>query len=117
VFDEGLRIATAIDIVCVEPSTGRLVFIELKTGYKDYFVNHVGYMKHELHFMRNSPLNWANIQLTFGVMLLLRHHSNLSLQHCLAYVIRIDDDSLDCYELDNQFISHMYPSLLESVRQ
>lgn len=116
VGDLALRMGTAIDMICVNPATGHLVFLELKTGHADYFENTDGtMMRRSLKFLRNSPLNWANVQLTTGVLLLLRQNPTLNLDHTRSYVVRIDDQDLFYYALDNEFIRRMRPILLNDL--
>ena len=115
IYNERLKVGTAIDMICVEPLSGRLVFLEFKTGYKDYFQSTDGYMKKCLATMPNSPLNWANIQLTFAVIMLLRQNKGIALDDTSSYVIRIDDENLEAYHLDNRFILMMNRCLLEDV--
>lgn len=115
VMDEDLSMATMIDMICVNPLNGNLIFLEFKTGYKTSFENSDGRMKRCLSFMPNSPLNWANIQLTAGVVMLLRHIPSIKLEETSSYVIRIDDEDLFAYHVDNVFIKAMNPLLLNNI--
>lgn len=115
VFDEELRMATKMDMIWVDPATGGLRFIELKTGYKATFENSDGRMSKCLSFMPNSPLNWANIQLTATVIMLLRQNPAINIDETKSFVIRIDDDDLFCYHIDNVFIKAMNPRLLNNI--
>lgn len=115
VYDEALGIATKMDMIGVNPANGNLVFFEFKTGYNGYFENSDGFMSKSLSTMPNSPLNWANIQLTASVVMLLRLHTNIQLQNTSSYVIRVDDNNLDTYKIDNKFIHMMNPRLLNDI--
>lgn len=115
VSDPVRRIGSAIDMICVEPSTGNLIFLEFKTGYKHYFENKDGYMNKCLSFMPNSPLNWANVQLTATVIMLLRQNPSLSLANTASYVMRIDEEDLCVYHIDNRFIKSMSTCLFENI--
>lgn len=115
VFDARRRIGTALDMICVNPVTGHLVFLEFKTGYKTTFENSDGFMSKCLDFMPNSPLNWANIQLTASVHMLLALNPGIQLNETSSYVLRIDDEDLCVYHLDNRFISRMQPCLLQNI--
>ena len=115
VFDEDLRMATKMDLMCVDPATGELRFIELKTGYKATFENSDGRMSKCLRFMPNSPLNWANIQLTATVIMLLRQIPSINIDQTQSFVIRIDDDDIYAYHIDNVFIKAMNPRLLNNI--
>lgn len=115
VSDPVRRIGSAIDMICVDPATGNLIFLEFKTGYKQYFENSDGYMSKCLSFMPNSPLNWANIQLTAAVIMLLRQNPSLNLANTSSYVMRIDDEDLCVYHIDNRFIKSMSTCLFENI--
>jgi hypothetical protein len=113
-----LRIGTAIDMVCVDTATGDLVFIEFKTGYSGCFETSDGsQMKGCLNFMQNSPLNWASVQITAGVLLLLRRNPQLRLADTASYVIRIDEDDLWVYPIDNAFIRRIEQPLMQALQQ
>lgn len=116
IYDETLRIGTSIDMICVNKE-GKLIFFEFKTGYKDYFENNDGMMTKSLFFMKNSPLNWATIQLITSVIMISKSHS-IPLNDTLSYIIRIDDHDLDCYNIPNSFIKktshHIYNDLFTS---
>lgn len=115
VGDVAKRIGTAIDMICVNPANGHLVFLEFKTGYKLYFENSDGRMSKCLSFMPNSPLNWANIQLTTAVIMLLCQNPTIKIDETSSFVIRIDDENLDSYHIDNTFIGAMNPRLMLSI--
>ena len=115
VGDVTKRVGTAIDMICVNPVNGHLVFLEFKTGYKLYFENSDGRMSKCLSFMPNSPLNWANIQLTTAVIMLLRQNPTIKIEETSSFVIRIDDENLDSYHIDNTFISAMNPRLIQAI--
>lgn len=127
VYDEFLRIGTSIDMICIDPQSGRLVLLEFKTGYrssgKTYFENYDGFMENSLHEMKNSPLNFATIQLVFSIIILMKQQQyrqnvsdRLSLGDIMAYVIKIDDETLDCYSIDNTFIREMTPLMYEDMK-
>ena len=117
VCDESIRVGTAIDMICVDPSNGNLIFIEFKTGYASYFENNDGQMKRCLSFMKNSPLNWANVQLVSSVMMLLKYYPHIPLSHTSSYVIRIDDSDIHYYHIDNSFIKKMHGKLLVNLKE
>lgn len=121
VYDEDLGIGTSIDMVCVDKSSGKLILLEFKTGYRNYFENNDGYMEHSLCLMKNSPLNWATIQLVFSIIMLMKQQqkrdveSRLRLSDIEAYVIRVDDDTLDTYTIDHTFIKRMTKPIYTDV--
>lgn len=120
IYDESLMIGTSIDMICVDLSNGKLILLEFKTGYKTYFENNDGFMEHSLYLMKNSPLNWATIQLVFSIIMLLKQVQHLRLSDIEAYVIRIDDDTVDSYAIDQTFIKRMthpiYSDMIHSRR-
>jgi hypothetical protein len=106
IYNETLMIGTSIDMICVDPKNGKLILLEFKTGYRNYFENNDGFMSHSLYLMKNSPLNWATIQLVFSIIMLCKQ-SGMRLRDIEAYVLRIDDDTLDSYAIDKTFIDEM----------
>lgn len=115
VYDKDNMIGTAIDMICVNPINGHLVFIEFKTGYKTYFETYDGFLERCLKDLKNSPLNWATIQLTASVIMLLNQNPSLSIENTSSYVIRIDDENIDSYLIDNEFIRIMQDKLLHHL--
>jgi hypothetical protein len=121
VYDLKLLIGTSIDMICVDSKTGKLILLEFKTGYKSYFENNDGNMEDALNFMENSPLNWATIQLIFSIVMLMKQQKErpekdkLCLKDIEPYIIRIDDDCLDVYTVDNTFIEIMTKPLYKSL--
>lgn len=116
VHDSVLGVGTAIDMVCVDRE-GKLIFLEFKTGYRDYFRNHDGFLSHSLCFMRNSPMHWATIQLVFSVLMVLKHFGPLRLEDTASYVIRVDEDDLECYPIKNDFIRLKGADILADVER
>lgn len=114
IYDEEARIGTRIDMVCVEPLTQRIGFIEIKTGYRD-FESYDGYMQGCLACLQNSALNRASIQLATSVVLALKHNPSIALEQTCSHVIRVDEENLDCYAVENKFIRLITPSLLKTI--
>jgi hypothetical protein len=124
VYDAILRIGTSIDMICVNRMNGNLVILEFKTGYKDYFENYDGYMENSLFEYENSPLNWATMQLTFSIIMLLKQQEKvtnvrdkLTINDIEAYIIRIDDVLLEKYDVDNVFINGMTSRVYNDMAQ
>lgn len=119
IYDEALGIGTSIDMVALDRD-GRLVLLEFKTGYKNYFDSEDGYMHGTLAGMRNTPQNQATLQLTSAAQILHRQYG-VPLSDMLLYIMRIDDESLDIIPVDAQFVSHVghfvYQGLLEYQQQ
>lgn len=76
VYDTFLRSGTAVDLICLD-RTGRLVFVELKTGYQGVFSKHRSNMKAPFGEIPDSPLNRARSQLLFAMTLYMSNHKSL----------------------------------------
>jgi hypothetical protein len=64
VRDEQCDIATLVDAVFVNKN-GRVVVVELKTGFEGYNESHNGRMRAEFSHLTNSPANQHRVQLAF----------------------------------------------------
>lgn len=115
IYDESLHIGTSIDMVCLDKA-GKLVLLEFKTGYKDYFDGEDGFMAGVLSGMRNTPQNQATLQLTCSAQILHRKY-DVPLQQMRLYIMRVDDETLDIIPVDDQFVDevgeHVYQGLLQ----
>lgn len=115
IFDEQLRLGSSIDIVAVNKK-GQIVLIEVKCGYQQTFDNHDGYMHGVLSKLTNSPHHQANLQLITAAVLVIKHHQ-IPLSNLLLYVIRVDDDDLYYYEINNEYVqkkgAKIYNQLLQ----
>lgn len=67
--DPNLEYATAIDVACAD-SDGKLVLVEVKTGYRDYFKLSKGPMRKPMHKFACSPKNQASMQILLAQMTL-----------------------------------------------
>ncbi len=103
-FDEDLRIATSIDLVCLDIVTGKLIFLEFKTGYEGYFDRYTGYMRNSLNKLTNSPSNQAHIQLITSVLITMKSH-RISVDEFEMYVIRVDNTCLSPHKVSNDYLS------------
>ena len=103
-FDEDLRIATSIDLVCLDVATGKLIFLEFKTGYEGYFDRYTGYMRGALNKLTNSPSNQAHIQLITSVLITMKSH-RISVDEFEMYVIRVDNTCLSPDKVSNNYLS------------
>jgi hypothetical protein len=115
IYDEALHIGTSIDMVCLDRD-GRLVLLEFKTGYKNYFDNADGNMRRVLAGMRNTPQNQATLQLTSAAQILHRQYG-VPLDAMRLYVMRVDDESLDIVPVDGQFVSHVGHHVYQGLLQ
>lgn len=93
VYDETLRIGTAIDLLARDRA-GNVVLLEFKTGYSGYFAE-----KHESRFYRGpfsrtrlglafSPLHDAQLQLWLAMIILKRCYG-ISYARMKAYVLNV----------------------------
>lgn len=103
ICDEKLRIGTSVDIVAVT-NQGKLVLLEIKCGYNGYFDNYDNYMRGTLRKLTNSPHHQANIQLITEAVLIVKNHQ-ISLNDLLLYVIRVDDNDLHYYKINNEYVA------------
>jgi len=113
VFDETLRIGTSIDMVCVNRE-GRLIFIEIKTGYRNYFDDHSGYMAHSLSKLTDSPRHQAYIQLMTACMFVVRNHG-IPVSRMALYVLRVDEDDVYPYPIDNDYFERKMPLIYQDL--
>jgi hypothetical protein len=103
IFDEDLRIATSIDMICITPE-GKLIILEFKTGYSGYWRKSnkgeriSGPLK---SIMANNPLNRAKLQLAFSMLFLIKHHQIVNME---GWIIRIDQKELEAIKLDCNFL-------------
>lgn len=116
VFDEQLRIGTSIDMVCLDKITGKVIFLEFKTGYANYFTNHTGYMRNSLKKLTNSPYNQAHIQLIVSVLIVMKHH-RLSVSEFEMYVIRVDEECLSPHKVSNDYLSSKATKIYRDLHQ
>lgn len=120
VFDELLRMGTAIDMICRRQSDGRLVLLEFKTGYADYYDCASGMMHGPLKKMNNSPRSQATLQLLCGALLLMIHHK-LRSDEFEMYVVRVDETHLEPHKLNNEYLlrkgQKIYNALFENNRR
>lgn len=117
IYDEFVHIGTSIDMVCLDQA-GRLILLEFKTGYKDYFDGADGYMHQSLSAMRNTRQNQATLQVTSAAQILHQRY-DVPLEQMRLYVLRIDDESLDIIPIDPLFVKkvgqYVYKDLLDSM--
>lgn len=109
IYDEALGLGTSIDILAVT-NEGKLVLIEVKCGYTGTFDNNDGHMLGPLHKLTNSPHQQANLQIITSALLVVRHH-NVPLDNLLLYVIRVDDDDLHYYKINNDYVQKKGPKI------
>jgi len=113
IYDEDWGVGTSIDMICLDKD-GRLILLEFKTGYKDYFENPDGYMQHTLARMSNTIQNQATMQLTSAALILEKKY-HVPVEQMRLYVIRIDDETLDIVPVDRSFVQKLGPSIYQDL--
>jgi hypothetical protein len=106
-------VGTSIDMICLNPE-GRLILLEFKTGYKDYFENADGFMHGCLKSLRNTPQNQATLQLTTSALILQKKYA-VPLSKMSLFLLRVDDESLDIVPVDNLFVERIGPSIYKDL--
>jgi len=103
IYDENIPYATSIDMVCASGSEkGRLVLIELKTGYQGYFNKGNEMMtRSPLKRVPNSPLNQAYIQCLMAKATL---ESLYGLNKVYGLVVRVHERGVKAYPIPDEFL-------------
>ena len=88
IWDENLGYATAVDMICIDPENGgRLVFFEVKTGYKEAFA-----LEHKKvrgpERIWDSPCGHAMIQLILPIETMRRQYG---IRNIYGYVIHVNE--------------------------
>lgn len=103
IYDENIPYATSIDMVCASGTEkGRLVLIELKTGYQGYFNKGNQMMtRSPLKRVPNSPLNQAYIQCLMAKATL---ESLYGLNKVYGLVVRVHERGVKAYPIPDEFL-------------
>ena len=116
-YNERGRLATRIDIVCVD-EMGILVFLELKTGYADgaFFQpeSRISWRSRSPLAGRNLPITpfmLAQVQHAVGVGMLV-DNTSLPSRAYRSYIAHVDEVGVVFHELSKQFLYDYVPSLL-----
>jgi hypothetical protein len=114
IFDESIPFATSIDMVCASALGGKLVLVELKTGYEGYFSEGSGYMaKQPLTRYKNSPLNQAMLQCLMAAIVLERKYGFSECVSCM--VLRVNVSGVECYQVP-EFLIRRRLSIYNSLK-
>lgn len=113
IFDEDLLIGTSVDIVAVTKQ-GKLVLIEVKCGYAEYFDRYEGYMHRSLHKLTDSPHHQANLQIITAALMIHKRHE-IPLDKMELYVLRVDDQGLDPYLVQNDYVRRKGPKIYQDL--
>lgn len=103
IYDEHIPYATSIDMVCASGTEkGRLVLVELKTGYQGYFNKGNEMMtRSPLKMVPNSPLNQAYIQCLMAKATLERHYN---IHRVYGLIIRVHERGVKAYPIPDEFL-------------
>ena len=114
VWDDAMRIGTAIDLVAVDEATGTIEFYEVKTGYgRGEWTRSSGRMRGLLSAMDDTPLNRALIQVLSGTLLAVRGHRIYARIAC--WVAHVDDEGVEFIQLDPPFVDRVGPQLFNEL--
>jgi len=116
VFDEDIRVGTAIDLVCLDIATGKVIFLEFKTGYEGYFDRYTSYMRKSLSKLTNSPSNQAHIQLITSVLITMKSH-RITVDEFEMYVIRVDNTCLSPHKVSNDYLSSKAKKIYSDIHE
>lgn len=114
IYDEHIPYATSIDMVCASGTEkGRLVLVELKTGYQGYFNKGSDMMtRTPLKRVPNSPLNQAYLQCLMAKATL---ESLYGLNKVYGLVIRVHERGVKAYPIPDEFLRRQ-SSIYSGVR-
>jgi len=113
IFDEKLRTATAIDMVCLNTKNGHPVLVELKTGYEGYFRLEYGKpLKRPLENFDCMPLNQARLQILFS-RLIIKYRYQIG--NICSIVMHVHRTGVDIYSVPRpwlRFEDRIYEQIL-----
>lgn len=104
IYDASLKMATSVDIICYDKNdNGKIICIELKTGYCGYFHRFItgSNMSGCLKKMPMSVKNCASIQLISSMLFIIKHHKITNIE---GYIIHINEREFNLYPVKNEFI-------------
>lgn len=104
IFDAKLVIGTAIDMLAFDPRSGKIIAIEIKTGYKNHFEVESGKMDGCLKkIMPFSFKNAATLQLLTSMILIIKNH-NIPSDMIEGHIIHINDSETTTYKVYQSFV-------------
>ena len=99
VQDERCNVATLVDAVFLN-AKGRVVLVELKTGFEGYNDTSNGDMKTDFAYLTNAPANQHQIQLAFTRCMFEETFQELGEVH--AVIVRMTDSGAHVQPLDHR---------------
>ena len=104
VFDSKLIIGTSCDMICFDPRSGKIIAIEIKTGYKNHFEIERGKMGGCLkNVMPFSFHHCSVLQLATAMIFIIKNH-NIDSSMIEGHIIQINDSETNTYKISQQFI-------------
>jgi hypothetical protein len=103
IFDSKLNIGTSVDMICFCKNTGKIIAIEIKTGYQNYFEVNYGKMNGCLRsILPFSFKNCATLQLLTAMIMIVKNH-DIDIERIEGHVILINDEELTSYQICHNF--------------
>lgn len=97
IYNENIGFGTAIDLLCIDATTGNIVIVEVKTGYDKTFLQADCKLGGPLSVLKTgSPRTRAFIQLLFMELTLIYKY-NLSPNNVSSILIQAQDDGVSCH--------------------
>lgn len=90
VWDETLRYATSVDMICFHPKKQRFAFFEVKTGYRDSFTFSTGKKIRGRFGIDSTPLNHAILQLIIPIETMKRRYGIRAID---GYVLHVNEST------------------------
>lgn len=104
IFDSKLIIGTSVDMLAFDPRTGKIIAIEVKTGYKNHFEIERGKMTGCLrNIMDFSFHNCAVLQILTAMVFIIKNH-NIDSDKIEGHIIHINDSETNTYKVSNTFL-------------
>lgn len=113
IADELLGIGTSVDMILVD-AQGRLVLIEVKTGYRDYFEQADGQMRGAVVALKNNVLNQATMQVAVAALILQRRYA-LPAEAMRLYVLRVDDAQVELVPVPPRFLQEFGDAIYRNL--
>jgi len=90
IWDETLKYATSVDLICFHPKKRRLVFFEVKTGYRDSFSFSTGKKIRGRFGIDSTPLNHAFLQILIPIETMKRCYGIRAID---GYVLHVNEQN------------------------
>lgn len=104
IFDSKLMIGTSVDMIAFDPKTGKIIAIEIKTGYKNHFEVEKGKMTGCLKGVLGFSFhNCAMLQLVTAMIFIIKNH-NIDYDNIEGCIVHVNDSQLDSYKIKPGFL-------------